>query len=120
VFTLASIGAGLAHNGTEMIIVRAIQGVVAPSVTRHADDHRHDFPGTASSKAIVRGVRFAGAGGAAGALLGGILTGLVSWRWIFFINVPIGVVAGVAASLYFAKCATKMRPPSSTSPAPSL
>jgi MFS family permease len=49
----------------------------------------------------------AGAGGAAGALLGGILTGLVSWRWIFFINVPIGVLAGVAAFLYLREMRNK-------------
>ena len=33
-----------------------------------------------------------GAGGAAGVLLGGILTDLLSWRWILFINVPIGLI----------------------------
>ena len=37
-----------------------------------------------------------GAGGAAGVLLGGILTDLLSWRWILFINVPIGLIAAAA------------------------
>jgi EmrB/QacA subfamily drug resistance transporter len=42
----------------------------------------------------------AGAGGAVGGLLGGILTGWISWRWIFFINVPLGIVAVVGSFLY--------------------
>ena len=37
-----------------------------------------------------------GAGGAAGALLGGILTETLSWRWILLINVPIGIGAAAA------------------------
>ena len=36
-----------------------------------------------------------GAGGAAGVLLGGVLTDLLSWRWILFINVPIGLLAAI-------------------------
>jgi MFS family permease len=42
----------------------------------------------------------AGAGGAAGALLGGILTEELSWRWILFINIPIGIVAFIAGRIY--------------------
>jgi MFS family permease len=41
-----------------------------------------------------------GAGGAIGVLLGGVLTSELSWRWVLFINVPIGFVAGVAAIVY--------------------
>ncbi len=108
VFTLASIGAGLAHNGTEMITVRAIQGVggaiLSPATLTIIVT---TFHGARLPKAIGTWSAVAGAGGAAGALLGGILTGLVSWRWIFFINVPIGVVAGVAAFLYLREMRNK-------------
>jgi EmrB/QacA subfamily drug resistance transporter len=108
VFTLASIGAGLAHNGTEMITVRAIQGVggaiLSPATLTIIVT---TFHGPRLPKAIGTWSAVAGAGGAAGALLGGILTGLVSWRWIFFINVPIGIVAGVAAALYLREMRNK-------------
>ena len=40
------------------------------------------------------------AGASAGALLGGILTDFLSWRWILFVNVPVGIVAVVAAIRY--------------------
>jgi EmrB/QacA subfamily drug resistance transporter len=108
VFTLASIGAGLAHNGTEMITVRAIQGIggaiLSPATLTIIVT---TFQGPRLPKAIGTWSAVAGAGGAAGALLGGILTGLVSWRWIFFINVPIGVIAGVAAFLYLREMRNK-------------
>ena len=44
-----------------------------------------------------------GAGGSAGVLLGGMLTDLLSWRWILFINVPIGLAAAAAAQRYVAE-----------------
>jgi MFS family permease len=42
----------------------------------------------------------AGAGGAAGSILGGVLTSELSWRWILFVNIPIGIAAAVAAIAY--------------------
>jgi MFS family permease len=42
----------------------------------------------------------AGAGGAAGAILGGVLTAELSWRWVLFVNIPIGLAVTVAALLY--------------------
>jgi MFS family permease len=108
VFTLASIGAGIAHNGTEMITVRAIQGIggaiLSPATLTIIVT---TFRGPRLPTAIGAWSAVAGAGGAVGALLGGILTGLVSWRWIFFINVPIGLVAGVAAYLYLQEMRNK-------------
>jgi MFS family permease len=79
-----------------MITVRAIQGIggaiLSPATLTIIVT---TFHGPRLPKAIGTWSAVAGAGGAAGALLGGILTGLASWRWIFFINVPFGLVAGV-------------------------
>src|ERR1700735_5535568 len=100
-FTLASIGAGVAQTGTQMITIRAIQGVggaiLSPATLTIIVT---TFHGPRLPKAIGAWSAVAGAGGAVGGLLGGVLTGWASWRWVFFINVPFGIVAGTVAALY--------------------
>jgi EmrB/QacA subfamily drug resistance transporter len=101
IFTLASIGAGFAQSGAQMVAVRALQGVggaiLSPATLTIIVT---TFHGPRLPKAIGAWSAVAGAGGAVGGLLGGILTGLASWRWVFFINVPIGIIAAVAAFTY--------------------
>jgi EmrB/QacA subfamily drug resistance transporter len=101
IFVLASIAAGVAQNGSQIIAVRAIQGlggaILAPATLTIIVT---TFQGPRLPRAIGAWSAVAGAGGAVGALLGGLLTGYASWRWIFFINVPVGVIAMVAALLY--------------------
>jgi MFS family permease len=116
-FTLASIGAGVAQTGTQMITIRAVQGIggaiLSPATLTIIVT---TFHGPRLPKAIGAWSAVAGAGGAVGGLLGGILTGWASWRWVFFINVPFGIVAGIVARCTCARCATAAPPPSSTSP----
>ncbi len=101
VFTLASVGAGFAATGTQMVAVRALQGVggaiLSPATLTIIVT---TFHGPRLPKAIGAWSAVAGAGGAVGGLLGGILTGWASWRWVFFINVPLGIAAAVIASMY--------------------
>jgi EmrB/QacA subfamily drug resistance transporter len=101
IFTLASIGAGFASSGTQMIAIRALQGVggaiLSPATLTIIVT---TFHGARMPKAIGAWSAVAGAGGAVGGLLGGILTGYASWRWVFFINVPFGVLASVLALLF--------------------
>ena len=101
IFTLASIAAGVAHTGSEMIIARAVQGlggaVLSPATLTIIVT---TFAGPRMPKAIGAWSAVAGAGGAVGGLAGGILTGVASWRWVFFINVPFGIIATVAAVMY--------------------
>jgi len=99
VFTLASLVGGFAQNAAMIEISRAVQGlgggILAPStlslLTTTYTDHR------ARARALGVWSATAGSGGAFGALAGGVLTDLVSWRWVLFVNVPIGVVLFVAA-----------------------
>ncbi len=101
VFMVASVGAGFSSSGTQLVSVRAIQGlggaILSPATLTIIVT---TFQGPRLPKAIGAWSAVAGAGGAFGALLGGLLTGYASWRWVFFINVPIGIVAMVAALRY--------------------
>ena len=99
VFSLASLAGGLAQSETWLIAARAIQGlgaaIVSPAAlsiitTTFAD-------GAERNRALGIWGAVAGAGGAAGVLLGGILTSGLSWRWVLFVNVPIGLVAAALA-----------------------
>src|SRR5690349_21193029 len=98
-FALASLAGGLADSQGVLIAARAAQGlggaVIAPAslsilTTTFAE-------GPERNRAVGIWGAMGGAGGAAGVLLGGILTDLLGWRWILFINVPIGILAAVLA-----------------------
>ena len=101
VFTLASVGAGLAQTSGQLVAARAIQGlggaILSPATLTIIVT---TFQGPRLPKAIGAWSAVAGGGGAAGSLLGGILVGELNWRWVFFINLPIGIAAGVAALVY--------------------
>ena len=101
-FAVASLAGGVSDSRTVLIAARAIQGlggaVIAPAslsilTTTFAE-------GPARNRAVGIWGAMGGAGGAAGVLLGGVLTDLLSWRWILFINVPIGLLAAVAAQRF--------------------
>ncbi len=101
IFTLASIGAGFASSGTQMITIRAVQGIGAAILSPATlTIIVTTFQGPRLPKAIGAWSAVAGAGGAVGGLLGGILTGYASWRWVFFINVPFGILATTLALLF--------------------
>ena len=94
VFLVASLAGGVAQSETWLIAARAVQGLgaalVSPAAlsiitTTFAD-------GTERNRALGIWGAVAGAGGAAGVLLGGVLTSGLSWRWVLFVNVPIALV----------------------------
>ncbi len=99
VFTVCSLMGGLAQSGTWLIAARAAQGIggaiLAPAtlsilVTTFTDpDERRRALGAWGATAA--------SGAAAGVLVGGILTSLLNWRWVLFVNVPIGIVLLVGA-----------------------
>ena len=98
-FTLGSLAGGFANSDVWLIVARAAQGVgaaiVAPTALSLIADTFSE--GAARNRALGVYAAVAGAGGAAGLLLGGVLTNFASWRWVLFVNVPIGVVLAIAA-----------------------
>jgi EmrB/QacA subfamily drug resistance transporter len=94
-FTVASLLAGLAWSEASLISARALQGLGAAVITPAALSILSTTFVEGRERNIALGVWGAvgGFGAAAGVLLGGILTDLLSWSWIFFVNVPVGVTA---------------------------
>src|SRR5436190_22011195 len=94
VFSGASLICGLSQSEGMLLVARGLQGLggamVSPAalsiiLTTFAE-------GPERNRALAVWGAIAGAGGAVGLLLGGVLVELLSWRWVFFINVPIGAV----------------------------
>jgi EmrB/QacA subfamily drug resistance transporter len=101
VFTLASLFAGLAWSEASLISARALQGLGAAVITPAALSILSTTFVEGRERNVALGVWGAvgGFGAAAGVLLGGILTDALSWAWIFFVNVPVGVAAFVLAPI---------------------
>ncbi len=94
-FSLASLLNGVAQSSEMLIVGRALQGLggalVSPAAlsiitTTFTDNHER-------TRALGVWSAIAAGGGAVGLLLGGVLTDLASWPWIFFVNAPVGVAA---------------------------
>jgi len=93
VFTAASLASALAPTSTALIVSRAFQGAGAAMLSPAAlSVITATYEGAQRTTALSVWGALAGAGGAVGVLLGGILTSWLGWRSIFFINVPIGAI----------------------------
>jgi EmrB/QacA subfamily drug resistance transporter len=95
VFTSASLLAALAWNEPSLIGARAIQGLGAAIIAPAALSILMTTFAEGKERNIALGVWGAvgGFGAAAGVLLGGVFTDLLSWEWIFLINLPVGITA---------------------------
>ncbi len=98
-FSAASLVGGFATSEWWLLTARAVQGVggavIAPTALALITTN---FPeGGERNRAFGVYAAMAGAGSAVGLLLGGILTTYASWRWVLFVNVPIGIVVAAAA-----------------------
>jgi EmrB/QacA subfamily drug resistance transporter len=98
-FSLASFAGGIAQSETWLIAARAVQGLGAAIVSPAALSiiTTTFAEGAERNRALGIWGAVAGAGGAAGVLLGGILTSGLSWRWVLFVNVPIGIASAMLA-----------------------
>src|SRR3989454_4462967 len=94
-FTLSSLLAGLAWSAGSLIAARSFPGVGAAVISPAALSILSTTFTEGRERNIALGVWGAvgGFGAAAGVLLGGVLTETLSWSWIFFVNVPVGVAA---------------------------
>src|SRR4051794_8771279 len=94
-FSLASLAGGLAPSEGWLITARAVQGLGAAIISPAALSivTTTFAEGAERNKAMGVWGAVAGAGGAAGVLLGGILTDTLGWEWVLFVNVPIGLAA---------------------------
>ena len=94
VFAVSSLLGGLATDQTWLILTRGLQGIggAIASPTALSLIAINFAEGPERNRAMGVYSAMSGAGGAIGLLLGGVLTSYVSWRWIFFVNVPIGLI----------------------------
>jgi MFS family permease len=101
VFTAASLACGLAGGATVLIGARVVQGLGAAMMNPATlSIIPVTFPPHQRGRAIGIWAGVSALALAIGPLVGGILTERVNWNWIFFINVPIGVLAVVAAYMF--------------------
>ena len=101
-FSFASLLNGLAQSSTMLIVGRGLQGLggalLSPAALSIITTTFTDT--TERTKALGVWSAIAAGGGAVGLLLGGALTDLASWPWIFIVNVPVGVIALLLALRY--------------------
>jgi EmrB/QacA subfamily drug resistance transporter len=98
-FAIASLAGGLATNSAQLIAARAVQGlgaaILSPAALSIVTTTFRD--GAERNKALGVWGAVAGGGGAAGVLLGGVLTDGLGWQWVLWVNVPIGLIATALA-----------------------
>ncbi|MGN6558642.1 MAG: MFS transporter [Solirubrobacterales bacterium] len=104
-FALASLAGGLAGNSGQLIAARAVQGlgaaILSPAALSIVATTFRD--GAERNKALGIWGAVAGSGGAAGVLLGGVLTEGLGWEWVLWVNVPIGIAAAAIAPTLIAE-----------------
>src|SRR6478672_4739972 len=101
-FTVASLVCGLAPGPETLVAARAVQGLGAAVLSPATLTILTTTFTEPAERARALGIWSAAlaSGGATGALLGGVLTDALSWRWIFLVNVPVGVAAVLLALRY--------------------
>jgi EmrB/QacA subfamily drug resistance transporter len=101
-FTLASLLGGMATSAGWLVATRAMQGagaaLAAPSALGLITTNFPEGPERTRALSLFASVSAAGA--SIGLIAGGMLTSWVSWRWVFFVNVPLGIAIALLASRF--------------------
>jgi DHA2 family multidrug resistance protein len=101
IFTLASVMCGLSHSLWELVFWRVVQGaggggLISTSQAILRDTYPHDKQGLGSGIFALGAI----VGPTIGPTLGGIITDNFSWQWVFFINVPLGILGMILVSRF--------------------
>jgi len=108
VFAVASAACGLAPSATGLIASRAVQGIgAAMLVPGSLALIGAAYPGETRGEAIGTWSAAISVAGAVGPILGGWVMSFASWRWLFFFNVPLGIVTAVLTARYVAETRDK-------------
>ena len=101
-FLIGSMASGLARSMTQLIVFRALQGVGAGGMQPVAITIVGDLF-TVEERGKIQGLFGAvwGVAGMAGPLVGGLIVHALSWRWVFYINVPFGVLSAAMLGAFF-------------------
>jgi EmrB/QacA subfamily drug resistance transporter len=100
VFTIGSVLCGLAQNDTMLILSRVVQGAGGAMLSANAMAIITEvFPAEQRGQAMGFNAITWGLGSVLGPVLGGLILAAGSWRWIFLVNLPIGIIATLAAYL---------------------
>jgi EmrB/QacA subfamily drug resistance transporter len=99
-FSLASLIGGLSPSGNVLILARSLQGLGGAMISPAALSILTTIftEGGARNRALGIWGATAAAGSTSGVLLGGLLTNYLGWRWVLFVNVPIGLITVVLSS----------------------
>ena len=99
-FTSASLLCGLATNIYLLILFRVFQGIGGAAFSPTATGLIAEHFGPARDKAIGAFAAVGSAGQIIGPIIGGLLVGYLSWRWIFFVNIPLGIAVVLLTMKY--------------------
>jgi EmrB/QacA subfamily drug resistance transporter len=100
IFTFGSLLCGLAQTGSELVAFRLLQAVGAGFLFSNSAAILTDaFPPNERGRALGVNQVSIVAGAVAGLVIGGVIASTIGWRWIFFVNVPIGILATLRARM---------------------
>lgn len=109
-FVATSMACGMAWNLESMVLFRLLQGVFGAAIVPLSQTFLLDInPRERHGQAMAIWGAGIMVGPIIGPTLGGYLTETLSWRWVFFVNLPIGILAFIGSAAYLPKIATRLR-----------